>query len=293
MAGLISAPGGVVELERFAFSTHAHTRYALSHALSQIAAAGFKGVEILADKPHAWLDSFSANDQESLIRQLKQLRLFVSNVNAECTSGFWSDAPAEPLSEPSLISAKRELREWRIAYSKKALRLGKALNALNVSVTSGKALALPPEKSQKLLEESLKRLIEYAESIGQPFSLAYEPLLLIERSDEMLALIKKLGSKYFGASVDVASVKAGGDDPAAAIRKLKGRIFHVHLADLRGRKLYPRVPGDGDLDFKSIFNALDKAGYAGPLTWNLPTHDEEPDAACRKTFKFVKSVARN
>jgi len=136
-----------VELERFAFSTHTYTRYALSHALTQIAAAGFKGVEILADKPHAWLDSFTPGDQESLVRQLKKLGLFVSNVNADRTSGFWTDAPAEPLSEPSLISAKRELREWRIAYCKKALRLGRAVDARNVSFTSGKALnGLPPVK---------------------------------------------------------------------------------------------------------------------------------------------------
>ena len=39
---------------KLAFSTNAYTRFGLIDAIRDIAAAGFEGVEILADVPHAW-----------------------------------------------------------------------------------------------------------------------------------------------------------------------------------------------------------------------------------------------
>ena len=282
-----------MELARFAFSTNAYSRHPLPYALNHIAAAGFKGVEILADKPHAWMDTFGAQDILKLVKQLDKLDLFVSNINANCTFGYWSDAPPEPFFEPSIIARSRVFREWRIAYTKKALRLGKAVGAKNVCITSGKALnGVPPELAQKYLVENLKRLLDYADSIGQRLSLEYEPALFIEKTDELVALIKTLGSKNFGANLDLGHVDVNGEDPCEAIRKLKGSIFNVHLEDIRAHKHYHRIPGDGDMDFPAIFKTLEKIGYNGPLTWELYTYDEDPDLACRKTFAFVKRVCR-
>lgn len=280
-----------MELQRFAFSTNAYTRVPLDKALQQIARAGFKGVEILADKPHAWLDTLTPRDVSRLRAQLDELDLFVSNINANCTSGFWSDAPPEPLFEPSLVARDKALREWRIAYTKKALRLGHELGAHNVSITSGKALnGVPPEKAQVLLEDGLKRLLEESDHLQQRLSLEYEPALLIERTAELKALLQKMNSPWLGANLDLGHVAVLGETPVHAIRALKGRIFNLHLEDIRAGKHYHRIPGEGDLDFAKIFSELDAIGYSGPLTWELYTYDEKPDDACRKTFRYLRKL---
>jgi protein FrlC len=280
-----------VDLQRFAFSTNAYSRHSLKRALKRIAKYGFRGVEILADKPHAWLDSFSPREITRIQKQLERLDLFVSNINANCTFGFWTDAPPEPFFEPSLISRSRTLREWRIAYTKKALRLGKELGAHNVSITSGKALnGVPPEKAQKLLEEGLSRLLEEAEHLQQKLSIEYEPALFIETTAELKALLTKLDSPYLGANLDLGHVDVTGEDPCHAIRALKGKIFNIHLEDIRAHKHYHRIPGDGDIDFRSIFRELDKTGYTGPLTWELYTYDEAPDEACERTYKYLRTL---
>jgi len=277
-----------VELQRFAFSTNAYSRHTLSSALESIARVGFKGVEILADKPHAWLDSFTPRDVSALRKQLDKLDLFVSNINANCACGFWSDAPPEPFFEPSLVSRSRELREWRIAYTKKALRLAQQLGAQNVSITSGKALnGVPPEKALEFLEDGLLRLLKDAERLKQRLSLEYEPGLLIEKTSELKALLKKLKSPWLGANLDLGHVDVSGEDPCHAIRELKGHIFNLHLEDIRAHKHYHRVPGEGDLDFDAIFRQLDAIRYHGPLTWELYTCDEKPDEACQRTFAFL------
>lgn len=291
VCGFSSERTAFVELSRFAFSTHAYTKQTLQHALTQIAAAGFKAVEILADKPHAWLDTFTATDHARLIKQLDKLKLSVSSIDARCTSGFWSDPSPEPVFEPSLISRSRELREWRIAYCRKALRLGKAVDARNVTFASGRMLnGVPPELARTLLLDGLKRLIDYADKLGQRFSLACDAALFIEKTDELAALVKTLHSKIFGAALNVGHAAACGEDPSAAVRKLAGHLFHVELADIRAKKRYPRVPGEGELNFRAIFAALNKAGYDGALTWNLYAHDEDPDAACKKTIKYLKRM---
>ena len=44
---------------KLAFSTNAYTRFPLIEALRGIKAAGFAGVEILADAPHAYPDAMT------------------------------------------------------------------------------------------------------------------------------------------------------------------------------------------------------------------------------------------
>ena len=55
---------------KLAFSTNAYTRHSLSDALRGIKSAGFEGVEILADVPHAYPgqvnDSFTASVRRTL-----------------------------------------------------------------------------------------------------------------------------------------------------------------------------------------------------------------------------------
>src|SRR5688572_33231778 len=89
---------------RLAFSTNAYTRHPLIDALRGIKQAGFSGVEILADVPHAYPDAIDANLTTEVKRELDKLQLAVSNVNVNCSFGYWKDAPPEPYFEPSLIS---------------------------------------------------------------------------------------------------------------------------------------------------------------------------------------------
>jgi protein FrlC len=149
---------------------------------------------------------------------------------------------------------------------------------------------MPPEKALKLLEDGLSRLLEDAERLRQRLSLQCAPGLLIERSAELKALLGKLKSPWLGANFDPGVADVSGEDPCRAIRALKGRIFIVHLADIRAHKHYRRVPGEGDLDFRAIFRQLDAIGYAGPLTWDLHTYGEAPNDACRRTFEYLRKM---
>ena len=67
---------------KLAFSTNAYTRFPLIEALRGIKAAGFTGVEILADTPHVYPDAIDEAQTTAIRRELGRLDLRASNINA-------------------------------------------------------------------------------------------------------------------------------------------------------------------------------------------------------------------
>ena len=122
---------------KLAYSSNAFTRTTLADALNTIAAIGFDGAEILCDHPHLFPGRTSAEEIESLRRQLASLSLGVSNLNANTANGYFDPLPPENVFEPSLSSASETSRRWRTEFSMEAIRLASALGATCVSLTSG------------------------------------------------------------------------------------------------------------------------------------------------------------
>src|SRR5437763_16383507 len=133
-----------------AFSTNAYTRFPLLDALRGIKQAGFAGVEILADTPHAYPDAIDAALTSSVARELERLDLGVSNINCNCSFGYWKDAPPEPYFEPSLISPNPKHRADRTRLILKTLQFAKDVGAANISITSGRCLGgMPAEPAAR------------------------------------------------------------------------------------------------------------------------------------------------
>src|SRR5215203_5518169 len=135
---------------KLAFSTNAFTRHSVVDAIRAIKEAGFAGVEILADTPHAYPDANDAKLTDTIVKALGETGLAVSNVNCNCSFGYWKDAPPEPYFEPSLISSNPKHRADRTRLILKTLDFAKNIGAANISITSGRMLGgMPPEPAAK------------------------------------------------------------------------------------------------------------------------------------------------
>ncbi len=124
----------------------------------------------------------------------------------------------------------------------------------------------PPGQAYEYLLDSLDSILDYAEECGIRVGIEYEPELLVECTEEVLALIEDVGRDSLGVNLDVGHAAVYGEDPAEAIRQSAGHITGVHLEDIVGGvrgKHYHRIPGEGDLDFRAIFDALDDIDYGG------------------------------
>ncbi len=276
---------------KLAFSTNAYTRFSLTEALQGIAAAGFAGVEILADSPHAYPDTIDAAMTGRVVSELSKLNLAVSNVNANCSFGYWKHAPPEPYFEPSLISPVERYRADRIAMILKTLDFAKAVGAKNISITSGRCLGgVPPATAASLLPESLKPILDRAAKLNVQIGIELEPGLYLEYVDELRQWIDQLGSPMFGANLDIGHSIVISETIDHAVQTLAGRIWNMHVEDLPGRKHYHMIPGEGTFDWAALKQALAKINYERFLTVELYTHTADPQTAAERSFAFLSRI---
>lgn len=67
---------------RLAFSTNAYKKNTLEEAIASIGAIGYRGVEIMADVPHAYPPRLPHEKLEAVRRQIAAPGMAASNVNA-------------------------------------------------------------------------------------------------------------------------------------------------------------------------------------------------------------------
>jgi fructoselysine 3-epimerase len=273
---------------KLAFSTNAYTRFPLADALRGIRKAGFEGVEILADEPHAYPLKIDGALTDSVRRVLDETGLVVSNINCNCSFGYWKDAPPEPYFEPSLISPDPKYRADRTAMIKTTLDFAAKVGAKNISITSGRCIGgMPPDKAEKQFAESMKPLLDHADKVGVEIGIECEPGLFLEWASELYDWIERLDHPKFGANLDIGHSVVMGELIDEAVQVLAGRIWNMHVEDLPGRKHYHMIPGEGTFDWATLKASLAAVKYDRFLTVELYTHTANPQEAADKSYAFL------
>ncbi|MHC1744076.1 MAG: sugar phosphate isomerase/epimerase family protein [Syntrophobacteraceae bacterium] len=271
------------------FSTNAFTRHSVFHAIERIAAIGYDGVEILADIPHCYPFSRRVLAVDRLKELIDRCSIRVANVNANTAVGYYGREFWEPLFEPSLAHPDDDLRRWRIDYTTRCIDLARGLESPSISVTSGRMVpGVAPNHSLELLKESLLRVLDHAERQSVRVGIEYEPGLLVENGDELAELLDAVGSPLLGANLDLGHSHVLGEDPARVIETLAGKVFHIHMEDIKARKHYHLVPGEGDMDFGMLFRTLREHGYDGFVSVELYTYPHEPEAAATRSLNHLR-----
>jgi sugar phosphate isomerase/epimerase len=276
---------------KFAFSTNAYTRFSLTEALRGIRQAGFKAVEILADVPHAYPPQIDAALTRMVAVELNKLELTVSNINCNCSFGYWKDAPPEPYFEPSLISPNPRHRSDRVQMILASLQFAHDLGAANISITSGRCLGgMPPVAAAKQFAESIKPILDAADRLGVNVGIECEPGLFLEYVSELREWIDKLNHPRFGANLDIGHSVVMGEDIGQAVQTLSGRIWNMHVEDLPGRKHYHTIPGEGNFNWPALKQSLEQIHYDRFLTVELYTETADPQRAANESFKFLQRL---
>lgn len=274
---------------KLSFSTNAFVRHSVYEAVEKIAAAGYEGVEILADAPHLYADAISAEDLRGLKVLLQRKGLQVANVNANTAAGYYGREFWEPLFEPSLAHPDPDGRRWRIDYTRKCIQMARVLDSPCVSITSGRMVpGILPERSLDLLRQSLREIALYARERGVCLGMEYEPGLLVECYEDLISLLHDLQLPELGANLDLGHSHVLGEDPETVIGGLASRIFHIHMEDIRVRKHYHLIPGTGDMDFRSLFQILKNNGYSGFITVELYTYPQMPEEAAIQALAYLQ-----
>src|SRR5688572_20331964 len=276
---------------KLAFSTNAFTRFTLGEAISAIGEAGFAGVEILADVPHAYPEQIDTALTSAVAKAIEASGLQVSNVNCNCSFGYWKDAPPEPYFEPSLISPNKAHRDDRARMITKTLDFARDIGARNVSITSGRCLGgMPPALAAKQFVSEIRPILDHADSVGVDVGIECERGLFIEWVAELREWIERLNHPRFGANLDIGHSQVLGESITGVVHELGDRIWNLHVEDIPGRKHYHMIPGDGTLDWIGLRDALWGINYQRFATVELYTHTADPHTAARRSFEYLSKV---
>ena len=277
---------------RLAFSTNAYLNHSFADAVARLAAIGYRGVEVMADVPHAWPAYLLPEQKQALRDALAANGLAVSNVNAfmmhavnDRRQKYW---------HPSWIEPDPHYRRIRVDHTRRALTLAKELGAKCITTEPGGPLeGRQWSECLKLFIEMLKPVVEHAEKEQVLLLVEPEPDLLIETADQYLEFASKISSPFLGLNFDIGHSYCVKDEPPETIHRLGKLIRHVHLEDIAPTRVHHHmIPGEGAIDFGATLKALKDTGYDGWVTIELYTCHENPDHAAKVARERVLKIAK-
>jgi sugar phosphate isomerase/epimerase len=276
---------------RLAFSTNAYMKYSFPEAARRLAAIGYRGLEVMADVPHAWPACLLDEQKQVLRTALAENRLAISNVNA-----FMMNAVSDHRQRywhPSWIEPDPHYRQVRIDHTRRSLTLARELGALCITTEPGGPVEPGGSWSAalRLFVEGLKPVAEHAEKEGVLLLIEPEPGLLVEKADQFLELMQHLDSPAVGLNFDIGHFYCVGDDPAPTVHRLAPFIRHFHLEDIAANRVHHHlIPGEGAIDFAATLAAIQAIGYQGWITIELYPYVDDPDEAARTAFQKISAI---
>jgi inosose dehydratase len=147
------------------------------------------------------------------------------------------------------------------------------------------------------------KLTEVADAVaaaGLRFAYHHHLGTVVESGEDIEWFLRSTGPSV-GLTIDTGHAALGGVDAVALIRAQPQRVAHVHCKDIRGkvfRKIKTEggsflrgvlegmftVPGDGDLDFGKVMQALAEIGYSG---WVIVEAEQDPAVADPRRYGEV------
>ena len=274
-----------------AYSSNAYMRFPIAEAIARIAALGFEGVELMFDTPHAWPADVTDRDADAIRAALARHHLVIANVNAFMMNKIGDTR--QPYWHPSWIEPVRGYRQVRIEHTLRSLTLARRLGAKHISTEPGGPIADESERESAMCTfvEVLKPVLDAAADEEVKLLIEPEPGLLIENLEQFLDLRARVDHPYLGLNYDVGHFYCVSEPLGETIRRLGPQIDHVHVEDIAATRVHRHlVPGDGAIDFREVFTALDEIDYHGWVTIELYPFIDDPDTAGRRAREYLSSV---
>ena len=267
----------------FGYSTNAFVKFSLFEAIERIARLGFKGVEIMGDRPHLYPPDFDDGQLARLNKLLQNNGLKVTNLNS-----FTLFAVGDTYL-PSWIEPDKERREIRIRHTLDSLNVAKILACKNISVPPGGPLnGMSRKEAMALFHEGLERVIPLAEELDIRLLVEPEPDLMIETTDQFLEFIRDVKSSVVGINFDIGHFYCAGEAPQRSFEILYEWVGHVHLEDIAPDRSHNHlIAGQGAIAFKEVLQTMVDLGYIGDISLELYPYTDTPEEAGRESLNYL------
>ncbi len=268
---------------KFAQSSAVYFNYSLQYAIKDLYSLGYDGIEIWGGRPHMY--------RNDLDEQLDEIKDLLKQYNMK-TCNF---IPAQFRYPTVLCSENEVVRKDSVAYIKTAIDNAIKLDSPSVSLCPG--MVMMDRDLQKGWEQLVKSFQEIEEYVrNKSITLLIEPAHRFETNliltiEDCFRMLDELKSDKFGILMDTGHCNVNGEDFEKIIPKCKELPLHIHLDDNNGDFDSHLIPGEGNVDFDRLADALRQINYSGYVSAELGGgYIMDPTSACKQTLKFLKRV---
>ena len=244
-------------------------RKEIHEAIKEASKLGLAGIQMYATRGEFAPENFSSERRRELLQFAKDQGVRFSAICGDFGHGFMSV-------DSNKIYVERSKRVVDLALE------------METNIITTHIGVVPEDKNHeryKIMQEACASLAEYADSVGAHFAVETGP----ETSAVLGDFLDSLGSCGVGVNLDPANLMmVTGDDPVAAVHRLKKYIVHTHAKDgvmlkrTNPEYIYSVIPmpedmehidafretplGEGSVNFAAYLAALEEIGYRGFLT---------------------------
>ena len=274
---------------RFAYNTNGCANHRLEDAIALIAEAGYDGIALTLDWHH--LDPFAPDWQEKTASVQQQLEQFNLGCVIETGARFLLDPKQKH--EPTFLNPKKEGRQRRLEFLKRAVDIAAILDAEAVSFWAGvKQKRVSDIDAWQYLIEGVNMLQEYAQQHKIALALEPEPGMLIETFADLDKLNLSLDIKISPA-LDVGHVWVTGEmDPAEAVLKFAPQSNTAAIEGMnRGEHIHLPI-NEGDMDVAAAVAAFGKVNYKKLICVELSRESHRAHEAIFESITALREMER-
>lgn len=269
---------------KLACCTILYSRYALGHAIDELANIGYTGVEVWTGRPQMYRQDLDAQLPE-LRKKLQSNALEVPNV-----------LPAQLACPVFLASTNERVRADSVQHMKYVIDNAKKLSAPSVNLCSGpSSLDENIEDNFLQLERSIGEILVYAER--KKIDVLIEPghryeTDLIRTTHQALQIMQKFSSERLGLLLDCGHLAINGEPVDAIFASIpRGMPLHLHVNDNDAQHDSHSVPGTGRVDIPAFLRAAARYGYNGFISVELLANGaHRPYEMAEQSYQYCKKL---
>jgi len=269
-----------MDLNRLSTCTFPMRERPLNEALTIIAEAGYKRIDLLGRMPH-----FSLNSEEWNLDELEKL----------ATSHSLEIANLGTYAGVGLASSDKEEQEMALAEMKATIDVAARFGARSIRVFRPKSEIDDPAQIDRIAPW-LQQAADYAQNRNIFMGFENHGGPLCGNPEHCRTLCEKVGSPYFGVLYDPCNLMGAGTDYREALEIMRNHITHVHFKD--GAVDQPgdlstfrrTMLGEGQIDFGWIMEQLNEIGYDGHIATEYELPDPSPEEGLRIWYETYANM---
>jgi len=230
---------------------------------------------------------FVSNElDQSLVNELAKAGVVTYEINARHLLQEQQQVSAKHLFQPTgprpssihaLFGAEYDFSRlepevWQTAVDQ-AVNIVEIAANLNIPILVFHASAepvLPAERALRMERamEGFRIIGEKAQETGRRIAIEYLPRTCLgNTTEELLALVSRLGDETFGVCLDVNHLMDRYAELPQIVRNLGKHLIATHISDCDAADEKHWLPGQGVLNWPGFMQALSDIKYQGPFTY--------------------------